>query len=140
MTRINVVPVEELSDQHLITEYRELPRVIKGKISVADAPAAYCLGAGHVKWARSHLKYLINRFGDLVNEMLYRGFNVNYYMSDLYNLADYMHADKDIWHDYDVTEGALRINKDRLIGKYKIRPRWYRWTKRVKPDYYREDC
>lgn len=30
MTRINVVPVEELSDAWLIAEYRELPRVLKG--------------------------------------------------------------------------------------------------------------
>ena len=29
MTRINVIPVEELSDQHLMAEYRELPRAIK---------------------------------------------------------------------------------------------------------------
>ena len=29
MTRINLIPVKELSDQHLIAEYREIPRVIK---------------------------------------------------------------------------------------------------------------
>ena len=38
MTRINVVPVKELSDQHLIAEYRELPRVIKQRINIDDAP------------------------------------------------------------------------------------------------------
>ena len=27
MTRINLVPVEELSNQHLMAEYRELPRI-----------------------------------------------------------------------------------------------------------------
>ena len=139
MTRINVVPVEELSDQHLITEYRELPRVIKGNVSTADAPACYCLGRGHVKWARLHLKFLILRFGDLVDEMLHRGFNVSYFMSDLYHLADYMHADKDIWHDYDVSADDLEVNRDRLLHKYKLRPAWYRWTKREKPAYYRED-
>lgn len=139
MTRINVVPVEELSDQHLITEYRELPRVIKGKISTAGAPADYKLGAGHVKWARSHLNYIIMRYSELVDEMLYRGFNVSYYMSDLYHLADYMHADKDIWKDYDVSANDLEVNRDRLLHKYKIRPTWYRWTKREKPAYYRED-
>ena len=34
MTRINVVPVKELSDQHLIAEYRELQRVIKQQINI----------------------------------------------------------------------------------------------------------
>lgn len=51
MTRINVVPVFELSDQHLMAEYRELPRVIKQKINTTDAPRLYKLGLGHVKWA-----------------------------------------------------------------------------------------
>ena len=32
MTRINVIPPAELSDQHLIAEYRELPRVLKQNI------------------------------------------------------------------------------------------------------------
>lgn len=32
MTRINLIPVKELSDQHLIREYQELPRCIKKKI------------------------------------------------------------------------------------------------------------
>lgn len=27
MTRINVVPVTELTDKHLLAEYRELPRI-----------------------------------------------------------------------------------------------------------------
>lgn len=29
MTRINVVPVSELVDKHLVAEYRELPRIYK---------------------------------------------------------------------------------------------------------------
>lgn len=38
MTRINLVPVEELSNQHLVAEYRELPRCIKQKINTECAP------------------------------------------------------------------------------------------------------
>ncbi len=29
MTRINLIPVEELTDQHLMAEYRELPMIAK---------------------------------------------------------------------------------------------------------------
>ena len=49
MTRINLVKVEELSDQHLIAEYRELPRCLKQKVNLKDAPDRYTLGKGHVK-------------------------------------------------------------------------------------------
>ena len=44
MTRINVVPVEELSDAWLIAEYRELPRVLNGNFSIKDAPNRSKLG------------------------------------------------------------------------------------------------
>ena len=69
MTRINVVPVNELSDQHLIAEYRELPRVIKQQINVTDAPENYVLGTGHVKWARTHIWFVMDRYEELCNEM-----------------------------------------------------------------------
>lgn len=38
MTRINLVPAKELSDQHLLAEYHELPRVIKQNIDIRNAP------------------------------------------------------------------------------------------------------
>jgi len=44
MTRINVVPVEELCDQHLFSEHRELTRIPNGirdgklKTEYRDAP------------------------------------------------------------------------------------------------------
>lgn len=54
MTRINVIPVWELSDQHLLAEYRELPRVLKQNISTVGAKSYYHLGPGHMKWGRRH--------------------------------------------------------------------------------------
>ena len=39
MTRINQIPVEELSDQHLIREYNEIPRFIKQDINIDDVTA-----------------------------------------------------------------------------------------------------
>jgi len=61
MTRINCIPVEELHNKHLLVEYRELPRVFtlahnaieKGRW---ESPAAYVLGAGHVKFFYNKLK------------------------------------------------------------------------------------
>jgi hypothetical protein len=47
MTRINVVPVTELCDKHLLAEHRELKRIpnriVKGKFTLKDAPTEYVL-------------------------------------------------------------------------------------------------
>ena len=78
MTRINVVPVSELSDQWLIAEYRELPRVLKGSFSILGAPKQYKLNKGHIKWARYFGQFTSNRFNQIIQEMRYRGFKINF--------------------------------------------------------------
>lgn len=61
MTRINVIPVWELSDQHLLAEYRELPRVLKQNISTVGAKSYYHLGPGHMKWGRRHWNFCLEQ-------------------------------------------------------------------------------
>lgn len=124
MTRINVIPVEELSDQHLIAEYRELPRVLKQNININDAPETYKLGTGHVKWAKRHTKYVETRFFQLVKEMQYRGFQTKF------TNIDNIHNDG---INYQVTKSDIQINKLRIIEKLNKKPTFYRWTKRETP-------
>jgi deoxyribonuclease (pyrimidine dimer) len=92
MTRINVLPPEVLSREHLIAEYHELPRVFTyvERHGVAGVrPANYCMGAGHVKFFTNKLLYLHNRYSRIYEEMLYRGYSVN---KATYNKWDvYMH-------------------------------------------------
>lgn len=79
MTRINCVPVSELTDKHLLAEYRELPRISKAARVCPDAPAEYKLGAGHVKFFYDKGEYLRKRFEEqIVPEMQARGFTTNY--------------------------------------------------------------
>lgn len=59
MTRINVIPTYELSDQWFLAEYRELPRCIKQNINIKNAPINYCLGKRHMKWVRCHIMFLL---------------------------------------------------------------------------------
>lgn len=134
MTRINVISVKELSDQHLMAEYRELPRRIMQKINIQNAPKNYCLGLGHVKWAASHIRFLLKRFYSICHEMEYRGFKVKYSPEALNATAIYLQ--KNIYEDYDVTRKDIKINKERLLEKYKLKPNFYRWTNRKKPRYY----
>lgn len=126
MTRINVIPVCELSDQHLIAEYRELPRVLKQTINVKDAPKEYCLGKGHVKWAKCHELFLVKRQMDIIREMRFRNFHISY--GQLFDLS---HFDG----DYMPTIDAIKVNRDRIKEKIGKKPDWYKWTKRNKPEW-----
>ena len=130
MTRINVVPVKELSDQHLIAEYHELPRVIKQNINTENAPDRYKLGEGHVRWARAHAKYCMERYEALCKEMTFRGFKVTHTAAELYKL--YIKLPRELHKYYLVTNDAILINRERLIE----RSQGCKWTKRRKPWYY----
>lgn len=87
MTRINVIPVQLLSDKHLGAEYRELPRIfgavrylhqhphLQQKIKY---PSQYVLGKGHVTFFYMKLGYLLDRYVQLCAECRQRGRVVNY--------------------------------------------------------------
>lgn len=119
MTRINVVPPEELVREHLIAEYRELPRVF-GAVKAAQlrgltpatigAPTAYVLGTGHMKFFYAKCLFLLRRQQSLIREIRSRGFNANHgYPNDLLNGLD-QH-----WlNDWEPDEMALYLNRLRI--------------------------
>lgn len=86
MTRINTnIDPKDLTDQHLVAEYRELPMIhaalrksLKTK-SVNDVlksiPKKFCLNTGHVKYFYDKLSFLDTRYQALKSEMLNRGMN-----------------------------------------------------------------
>ena len=87
MTRINCVPVEELTDKHLGAEYRELPRLfgqIKKAIERGEKPddprnpPEYKLGKGHTRFFYNKLMWLCSRYYNLVDECRRRGRTVNF--------------------------------------------------------------
>jgi hypothetical protein len=127
MTRINCVPVAELTRQHLVAEYRELPRLFRlvynaqkrGETiySIAgSAPNEYCLGKGHLRFFYTRLNYITSRFYALIAEMKRRGYKVSYKEPPpVYNKLD------SIWFGrWTPTKKARAINrkriKDRLNG------------------------
>jgi deoxyribonuclease (pyrimidine dimer) len=131
MTRVNLIDVRELSDQHLVAEYRELPRCIKQSINTLDAPVVYCLGKGHVKWAKKHSVFLLKRYKDICEEMTYRGFKVNYPHEDLVEYCK-NNCKKDDFNDYVPTEEDIKISRKRIIEKINQNLTWYKWTNRLK--------
>lgn len=87
MTRINCIPVSELSDEHLGAEYRELPRVfglVLGAVARGERPddprnpTDYVLGPGHVRFFYPRLAYIVQRYVQLVRECRRRGRTVAY--------------------------------------------------------------
>lgn len=117
MTRINCVPVAELSRQHLIAEYRELPRVFALAHKAYDArrkvvaPAAYTLGAGHVKFFYQRLGFCRRRFGELREEMLSRGYSPKYDGAPIVTVPSDWHA------DWEPDSTAIAINRQRILER-----------------------
>lgn len=115
MTRINVVPVEELTRQHLVAEYRELPRVFSlvrnGQFSKQwIIPDEYLLGSGHVTFFYDKLGYLHKRYNQLVDEMRKRGYNP----SPIPDAELTSGIVRKYFGDYAPTELALRLNRERI--------------------------
>ena len=119
MTRINVVPVEELHYKHLVAEYREITRPFakvrsrqqKGqKPRDIKAPSDYVLGTGHETFFFTRLQYLVDRYESLVAEMRRRGYTANPVpVESLTNGID-----KQWMGTYSPSPEALRLNRVRI--------------------------
>lgn len=122
MTRINVVPVEELSREHLIAEYREITRLpnnldksLKRKtkpFNRTEIPNEYKLGQGHVKFFYDKMYFLQKRFEQLVAEMKKRGYNPQYTDSSIFS-----NCPSEYFNDYNPTLDALEINRIRIAER-----------------------
>lgn len=128
MTRINVVPVETLTRQHLQGEYKEITRVF-GLVRKAQArkinkynfhqkvnpPAEYTLGAGHVTHFYDKLGYIVKRYEQLSDEMRRRGYKPNQIPSD-----ELLKGIDKWWQgDYTPTPEAIKINMQRIEERLK---------------------
>ena len=122
MTRINVgVAPSELCDQHLVAEYRELPRLWNLQTKSLP-PSGFKLGSGHVLWCVQYQGMLADRYTALVSEMRARGFSVSYSETPPGKENGLRPSEKAI-------QDARPIVLERLNQKYitmKNKPRWTR--------------
>lgn len=132
MTRINIIPVSELTDQHLIAEYREitmvpaaLQRTLKSKIGLKKEKInkKFTLNKGHVYFFYNKGKYLNKRYNQLILEMKLRGF-----LPDPNRKFPKEVFPEELYNDWYPTQAEKAIIKNRLDKKIAMKPSWYRKT------------
>ena len=133
MTRVNIIPVEELHDQHLIAEYRELTmvpaalnRTLKSKkgLDKTKIPENYTLNQGHVYFFYNKGKYLDKRYSQIVKEMQNRGFSPDLKRKFPKNIF----IENDLYKDWMPNPEDLKIIRERIKNKINQKPNWYRKT------------
>lgn len=130
MTRINVIDPTQLTDQHLMAEYRELPMVMgslrRSLVAKNGLPAIgsnYTLNSGHVKFFYNKGGWLKKRYYALVMELLERGFNL-----DPARRADFtVFENNGLAGDWTPDLTALDINRGRIQQRILAKPDWYRY-------------
>ena len=134
MTRINIIEPSELTDQHLIAEYREifmvgssLQRSLKSKNwNPKDIPIKFTLNTGHVKFFYDKGKYLSNRYDELRTEMRARGMT-----PDITRAFKKEQWPNELWNDWTPNLEDYKVIRERIEERIKSKPNWYRRTKHV---------
>ena len=135
MTRINIVSPSELTDQHLVAEYREifmvgsaLQRSLKSKNwNPKSIPKRYTLNTGHVKFFYNKGKYLSKRYDELRTEMKARGMNPD--SSRVFKREQWPN---ELWNDWTPRIEDYKIIRKRIQEKIDMKPHWYRKTNYLK--------
>jgi hypothetical protein len=117
MTRINTIPPRELCDQHLLAEIREITRVpntIKSGRAIVDInklPKIFTLGKGHVTFFYDKVKYLKDRYKQLLYECLKRGFNPQNNTNSFDDIPIHL------MNDWTPTEHSIELIKNRIAER-----------------------
>lgn len=133
MVRVNMIPPVELTDQHLIAEHNEilmlcgcLSKTLKSKAGFQQkkVPQEFTLGKGHIYFFFNKGLYLHKRFRSIVEEMYARGF------SPQKDFPAYLWPTH-LYNDYQPTDEAFKIIRDRIALRISQKPDWYRyWGKK----------
>ena len=132
MTRINIIQPEELTDQHLIAEYREitmvpasLKRTLASKVGFVPSKIkdTFTLNTGHVYFFYDKGKYLNDRYDALVQEMKDRGFS-----PDPNRKFPKEVFPEHLYNDWMPTLEEQKIVRERIALRISAKPEWYRKT------------
>ena len=135
MTRINIINPSELTDQHLVAEYRELfmvgsslQRSLKSpNWDVNNIPKKFTLNKGHVMFFYDKGKYLSKRYDDLRLEMKNRGMK-----PDKTRVFKREQWPDELYNDWTPTVEDQNIIRKRIEERILQKPNWYRVTNEKK--------
>jgi deoxyribonuclease (pyrimidine dimer) len=128
MTRVNVVPVEELTNAHAFGEYKEILRPISKvknalvkypnkyafyKAYSKKLPAEYTMGTGHETFFFDKLIYIAERYQQLCEWRKARGYK--YTEISIEDLLDGLPSF--VLQSYTPTQQALKINRQRIAER-----------------------
>lgn len=127
MTRINLTEVSTLADQHLMAEYRELPRVfgaVRERLAKGhkfdDIPKDFRLGSGHVKFFYDKIGFLFLRQNEIINECFKRGIKITNTHVDTHDIP------LCFMNDYNPSPADIALSQARLDEKIAMKPGWYK--------------
>jgi hypothetical protein len=131
MTRINVVAVTELNNQHLMAEYKEITRPFNKVIARIEKygltkaldnvniPDKYVLGKGHESFFFNKLSWLFSRYKEVYTACINRGFSVDWNkFEEIRNSILISLARTQYWNDYTPTYEDKYVNMTRLIKNH----------------------
>jgi deoxyribonuclease (pyrimidine dimer) len=133
MTRINIISPSELTDQHLIAEYREITMVPAALKRTLASKAGLCmnkiskkftLNTGHVYFFYDKGLYLNKRYNEIIDEMKLRGFNPDpnrKFPKEIF--PDFL------YNDWIPSYQEQQLVRQRIEEKIAMKPNWYRRTK-----------
>lgn len=134
MTRINLLQPQELADQHLLSEYRELPRIIglvkksvhSKKIEEIKKKMTdkYVLGTGHVIFFYNKGEFLEKRYSSIVEELKNRKFSVQF---DKLDVSIFIENGL-YYNDWVPSEEEIKISLERIKEKIAMKPLFYKYS------------
>jgi len=147
MTRINLVSVEDLADQHLFAEWREIkmpPAALRRSLKtrkkddiLRGIPSRYTLNTGHVTFFFDKMNFLADRYKLLTEELVNRqyGIAVHDVRSIFYSDIPPEFTNK----RWEPINSEIAINVARINLRISEKPTWYRYYgKLVDPVYFSE--
>lgn len=126
MTRINCVPVETLSNAHLLAEYKEITRpfnkvakrIANDTMNNVKIPEHYVLGTGHETFFFDKLRYLCTRYDDLCEELLHRDYNLNLtQFEEIRAWIEETFTDSPYYNDWSPRPEDMYLNMARLVKR-----------------------
>lgn len=138
MTRVNLLPPELLTDQHLFAENREIKMVpaalrrslnSRAKVQVLKSiPSTFTLNTGHVTFFYDKMSFLKQRYLSLYAECIKRGYNLGPSVENLFDLDA-------MWcSDYNPRHSDKTVSAQRIVDRINMKPKWYKMNGRELSD------